>query len=47
MQWTKPDFKEVCLNMEATAYVITEDEQSVVENHVGNAGVSSNLPKTN
>jgi coenzyme PQQ precursor peptide PqqA len=26
MQWTKPDFQEITLNMEVTAYVNTEAE---------------------
>jgi coenzyme PQQ precursor peptide PqqA len=26
MQWTKPDFQEITLNMEVTAYVNTEGE---------------------
>ena len=26
MPWTKPDFQEITLNMEVTAYVNTEDE---------------------
>jgi coenzyme PQQ precursor peptide PqqA len=26
MQWTKPDFEEISLNMEVTAYVNTDDE---------------------
>ena len=25
MQWTKPDFTEISLNMEVTAYVRTDD----------------------
>ena len=25
MQWTKPDFQEITLNMEVTAYVNTEE----------------------
>lgn len=25
MQWTKPDFQEITLNMEVTAYVNTDD----------------------
>jgi coenzyme PQQ precursor peptide PqqA len=25
MQWTKPDFEEISLNMEVTAYVNTEE----------------------
>ena len=28
MQWTKPDFEEISLNMEVTAYVNTDDENS-------------------
>ena len=28
MQWTKPDFEEISLNMEVTAYVNTDDEDS-------------------
>ena len=27
MQWTRPDFQEVTLGMEVTAYVNTDDEQ--------------------
>ena len=26
MQWTKPDFEEISLNMEVTAYVNTDGE---------------------
>ena len=26
MEWTKPDFVEISLNMEVTAYVNTDDE---------------------
>jgi coenzyme PQQ precursor peptide PqqA len=26
MPWTKPDFQEITLNMEVTAYVNTDDE---------------------
>ena len=29
MPWTKPDFQEITLNMEVTAYVNTEDEIAV------------------
>ena len=27
MEWTKPDFVEISLNMEVTAYVNTDDEK--------------------
>lgn len=27
MNWTKPDFEEVSLNMEVTAYVNTDDQE--------------------
>ena len=27
MEWTKPDFVEITLNMEVTAYVNTDDEK--------------------
>jgi coenzyme PQQ precursor peptide PqqA len=26
MQWTRPDFQEITLNMEVTAYVNTDDD---------------------
>jgi len=26
MQWTKPDFQEITLNMEVTGYVNTDDD---------------------
>ena len=26
MEWTKPDFEEISLNMEVTAYVNTDDD---------------------
>ena len=29
MQWTKPDFEEISLNMEVTAYVNTDDKAVV------------------
>jgi coenzyme PQQ precursor peptide PqqA len=28
MQWTKPDFQDIPLNMEVTAYVNTDDLQT-------------------
>ena len=32
MQWTKPDFQEITLNMEVTAYVNTEGSVGQVAN---------------
>jgi coenzyme PQQ precursor peptide PqqA len=31
MQWTKPDFQEISLNMEVTAYANTDDSLPTVE----------------
>lgn len=31
MQWTKPDFEEISLNMEVTAYVNTGDDEKTPE----------------
>lgn len=39
MQWTKPDFQEITLNMEVTGYVNTDDE-------VDTMGPAVNLPPT-
>ena len=33
MQWTKPDFQEITLGMEVTAYVNTDDEGRAPEEH--------------
>jgi coenzyme PQQ precursor peptide PqqA len=32
MQWTRPDFQEITLNMEVTAYVNTDDTVGQVTN---------------
>ncbi len=34
MQWTKPDFEVICLAMEVTAYVNTDDSLSPLEETV-------------
>lgn len=31
MQWTKPDFQEISLGMEVTAYVNTDDKSRKME----------------
>lgn len=31
MQWSKPDFQEITLNMEVTAYVYTDDARRTAE----------------
>ena len=31
MQWTKPDFQVICLSMEVTAYVNTDDSLPPLE----------------
>jgi coenzyme PQQ precursor peptide PqqA len=33
MQWTKPDFEEISLGMEATAYVNTDASSPAAEGH--------------
>ena len=30
MQWSKPDFQEITLNMEVTGYVNTDDDGNIV-----------------
>ena len=32
MRWTKPEFQEITLNMEVTAYVNTEDNLKQISN---------------
>ena len=39
MQWTKPDFQEITLNMEVTGYVNTDDD-------VDGVGQVANLPSS-
>lgn len=40
MQWTKPDFVEITLNMEVTAYVNTDDAVRAPEAQPANADSS-------
>lgn len=37
MQWTKPDFQEISLGMEVTAYVNTDDKSRKMEQPVQKA----------
>jgi coenzyme PQQ precursor peptide PqqA len=44
MQWTKPDFVEITLNMEVTGYVNTDDKVASKDQKTAIKEESENVP---
>ena len=44
MQWSKPDFQEITLNMEVTGYVNTDDDGNIVVGPIAHLPAGSSRP---